>query len=83
VSDTYVCSSCGGTVERSYGVQYIVLTCPHCDGNGRFVHDSLVGVLDGLAAGERPEDWEEMRLDERLLHALREGLVDREDVRVA
>lgn len=83
MSDTYVCSSCGGTVERDYGVQYIVLTCPHCGENGRFVHETLVGVLDDLPTEERPEDWEEMPLDERLLHALREGLIDWDDVQVA
>jgi len=82
MTDTYACSSCGATVEREYGVQYIVLTCPSCGEHGRLVHESLVATLEGLPEEDRPDDWEGMGLDDRLLHAVREGLIDREDVEI-
>jgi len=83
VTDTYTCSSCGETVEREYGVQYIVLTCPDCGEHGRLVHESLLSTLEGVPEEDRPEDWDRMGLDDRLLHAVREGLLDRDDLQVA
>jgi hypothetical protein len=73
VSDTYVCSVCHETTERSYGVRFIVLTCPACGRHGRHVHASLVSLLDRVPESERGDDWDDRPLDERLLEALEAG----------
>lgn len=82
VSDTYVCSVCRETTERSYGVRFILLTCPNCGRNGRHVHASLVPLLDAVPEAERSDDWEERPLDERLLEALEQGHISLGDTTV-
>jgi hypothetical protein len=82
VSDTYVCSSCRETTERSYGVRYLVATCAHCGRHGRHVHASLVPLLEQVPESERSDDWEDRPLDERLLEALREGHITLGDTAV-
>jgi hypothetical protein len=82
VTDTYVCSVCRGTTERSYGVRFIVLTCPDCGRHGRHVHASLVSLLDDVPEADRSDDWEERPLDERLLDALDRGVISLGDTRV-
>jgi hypothetical protein len=61
--------------DRPYRVRLIILTCPDCGENGRFLHESLVDRLDEVPEAERPDDWGEMPLDERLQYAVREGLL--------
>jgi hypothetical protein len=73
VPDTYVCSVCRGTIERPYGVRYLVVTCPACGRHGRHVHESLIPLLQQVPESERPDDWEDQPLDERLLAALEGG----------
>ena len=80
--DTYVCSACRGTADRSYGVRYIVVNCPDCGEHGRLVHESLVSLLDTVPEEERPDDWDDRPLDERLLDALDRGFISLADTRV-
>ena len=80
--DTYVCSACRGTADRSYGVRYIVVNCPDCGEHGRLVHESLVSLLDTVPEEERPDDWDDRPLDERLLDALDRGYISLADTRV-
>lgn len=75
MSDTYVCSACRETLERPYGVRYLVVTCPACGRHGRHVHESFIPLLDSVPESERSDDWEDQPLDERLLEALREGYI--------
>jgi len=75
VTDSYVCPHCGRVEERPYRVRLIILTCPDCGENGRFLHESLVERLDEVPEAERPDDWGEMPLDERLQYAVREGIL--------
>jgi len=76
VTDSYVCPHCGHIEERPYRVRLIVFTCPDCGENGRFIHASLVDRLDEVPEPQRPENWEEMPLDDRLQYAIREGLLE-------
>ncbi|WP_256289763.1 hypothetical protein [Halobellus inordinatus] len=61
--------------DRPYRVRLIILTCPDCGENGRFLHESLVERLNEVPEAERPDNWGEMPLDERLQYAVREGLL--------
>ncbi|MGQ4556974.1 hypothetical protein [Halobellus sp. GM3] len=76
MTETYVCPHCGRTEERPYRVRLIILTCLDCGENGRFLHESIVNRLEEVPEAERPEEWGEMPLDERLGYAIREGLLD-------
>jgi hypothetical protein len=76
VTETYVCPNCGETQERPYRVKLIVLTCPVCGENGYFLNDSLVSLLDDIPESERPADWGEMNVEERMRYAVKEDLVD-------
>ena len=76
VSETYVCPYCETEVERAYRVQYVIRSCPECGGYGRFVHSEVATALESLPAAELPDDWAEKPLDERLLTAVENGLLD-------
>lgn len=76
MTDTYVCPNCEHAEDRSYRVRLIVLTCPECGENERFLNRSLVDRLDDVATADRPDEWGEMPLDERLEYAVRNGLLD-------
>lgn len=76
VTETYVCPHCGTTQERSYRVRLIIVTCPECGENGRHVHASYVDLLDEVPEEDKPDEWSRMPLDERLLDAVKRGLVD-------
>lgn len=76
-SETYVCPECTSTVEREYRVRYVIRTCEECGHNGRFLHESLLDVVHDIPEDDLPEDWADQPLDERLRHAIEEGLVDR------
>ena len=71
-----MCPHCRRVETRPYRVRLIVLTCPDCGRNGRFLHESLVAQLDEVPDAERPEGWEEMPLDERLRFAIEEGVLE-------
>jgi len=76
----YACPHCGGSIERDFRVPSVVRTC-ETDG---FVHHVRVDLLDAIEAvprSDRPDDWSELPGRERLRIALREGVVDVEDVR--
>lgn len=82
MSETYVCSTCRGTTERSYGVRYLVATCPECGRHGRLVNQSLVSLLDTVPEEARSDDWDDRPLDERLLEALERGHITLGETRV-
>ncbi|WP_435066166.1 hypothetical protein [Halobaculum sp. EA56] len=77
--ETYVCPYCGGEVERDYRVQYVIRSCGECGEHGRFVHEEVAAALDELdpEGEDLPDGWGDLPLDERLLRAVREGLIDR------
>ncbi len=77
----YVCPYCGAEVERDYRVQYVIRSCSECGGHGRFVHRVVAEALDRVE-GDLPDDWDDLPLDERLLTAVREGLLDVRDTRL-
>ena len=76
MTESYVCPHCQRVEERPYRVRLIILTCPDCGKNGRFLHRSLVDRLDDVPEPRRPQDWTEMPLDERLRYAVTEGILD-------
>ncbi|RDI70293.1 HMG-box domain-containing protein [Halopelagius longus] len=76
MTDTYVCPYCGATEHREYRVRLILLTCPECGENGRFLNEELVEVLDEIPDDELPEEWSELPADQRLHRAMERGLVD-------
>lgn len=76
MTETYVCPNCERVEDRPYRVRLIVLTCPDCGENGRFLNRSLVDRLDDVAEADRPDEWAEMQLDERLKYAIVEGLLE-------
>jgi hypothetical protein len=59
-----------------------VVNCPDCGEHGRLVHESLVSLLDTVPEEERPDDWDDRPLDERLLDALDRGYISLGDTRV-
>lgn len=79
-SETYVCPECTTPVERDYRVKYLVRTCDECGTNGRFLNESLTDVVEGIPEEERPDDWADTPLDERVRYALEEGLIDWADL---
>jgi hypothetical protein len=76
VTESYVCPHCEHVEERTYRVRLIVLTCPDCGRNGRFLNESLVARLDDVPETERPDDWGTMPLDARLQWAIEENVLD-------
>jgi hypothetical protein len=76
VTDSYVCPNCERVEDRPYRVRLILLTCPDCGKNGRFLNRTLVNRLRDVPEADRPDDWVEMPLDARLEYAIREGLLD-------
>jgi hypothetical protein len=82
MTETYVCPNCTEPTDRHYRVQFFSVTCPACDEHGRFVHESLLAVLDGIPADERPDNWDSLPLDERLLRAVRDGVVEYSETKV-
>jgi hypothetical protein len=82
VSETYICPYCESEVDRNYRVQYVIRSCPECGGHGRFVHTVVAAALDEIPDEDRPEGWEEKPLDERLIAAVKAGLLDVTDTRV-
>jgi hypothetical protein len=63
-------------------VRYIVVNCPDCGQHGRLVHESLVSLLDAVPEDDRPDDWDDRPLDERLLDALDRGHITLGDTEV-
>ncbi|ELZ34426.1 hypothetical protein C474_01931 [Halogeometricum pallidum JCM 14848] len=57
-------------------MRLIIVTCPECGENGRHVHASYVDLLDEVPEEDKPDEWSRMPLDERLLDAVKRGLVD-------
>lgn len=82
MTETYVCPYCGGTIEREFGVQYLVRSCSECGEHGRFVHRAVAAALEEVSSDELPDGWAEEPLDERLLIAVREGILDVDDARI-
>ena len=62
--------------DRPYRVRLIVLTCPECGDNGRFLNTTLVGRLQEVPESDRPDEWTEMPLDDRLEYAIKQGLLE-------
>lgn len=82
MSETYVCPECTNAVERNYSVKYLISTCDECGTHGRFINDELLDRLYELPEEDLPDDWTDMSLDDRMEHAMREGLLDYDDLRV-
>lgn len=82
MSETYVCPECTAEVGRNYSVKYIIRTCGECGTNGRFINEELLERLYEIPEDSLPDDWPDMQLDDRMEHALREGLIDRSDLAV-
>jgi hypothetical protein len=80
--ETYVCPHCTEPTERHYRVQFFSVTCPDCGEHGRFVHRSLLSVLESIPVEDRPDGWDSLPLDERLLRAVREGAVAFDETKV-
>lgn len=76
MTDSYVCPNCERVEDRPYRVRLILLTCPDCGDNGRFLNRTLVNRLEEVPESDRPEGWPEMALDERLEYAIKRGLLD-------
>lgn len=76
MTDSYVCPNCERVEDRPYRVRLIVFTCPECGDNGRFLNTVLVDRLREVPDPDRPDDWAEMRLDERLEYAIKHGLLE-------
>ncbi|UIO98706.1 hypothetical protein Hbl1158_09100 [Halobaculum sp. CBA1158] len=68
-------------MERPFRVQYVIRSCLECDGHGRFVHGDVAAALDRIDESALPDGWEDDPLDERLLVAVREGLLAGDEAR--
>ncbi|WP_435143326.1 hypothetical protein [Halobaculum sp. P14] len=75
MTETYLCASCRAEQTRPYQVRYFVAVCPECGEHARFVHADLVDAAEQLPAADRPDDWADRSLDERVLYALEEGAI--------
>jgi len=75
VTETYVCATCRATVDRDYEVRSLIRTCDDCDRNGRFLHRRLVESLASIPDADRPDEWDELRLDQQFEDALKRGLI--------
>lgn len=76
MTESYHCSHCRASDDRTYRVQFFLQTCPDCGEHGQFVHEAVVDVLDQIPERDRPGEWPEMTLAERLVYATRHGLVE-------
>jgi hypothetical protein len=72
---SYRCSSClDHTVERSYDVSHVSLSCPACGEFARFVHEGVLAKYQEFEETPPPDfDWE--RLDRLEKFVVAEGIV--------
>ena len=79
-SATYVCPTCGATIERPFRTASVIRTCENgCPFDHHFRED-LLAAIERVPESARPDDWSERPVKERLLVAMREGIVSRDDL---
>ncbi len=77
---TYVCPTCGATTTRSFRTASVMRACENGCEFGHHVRQDLLAKVDDLPEADRPDDWSELSVRERLLAAMRSGAVSRSDL---
>ena len=77
----YVCPTCGARVERPFRTPSVVRTCDNGCPFGHFLRADLLERVEEVPEEARPDDWAERDVEERLLVAMREGVVAPSDLR--
>ncbi|WP_254537867.1 hypothetical protein [Halomarina litorea] len=76
----YVCPECGATVERPFRTASVMRTCENGCAFDHHVREDLLARIEDVPASERPDDWAELSVKERLFVAMRAGVVSRSDL---
>jgi len=77
----YVCPTCGATVDRPFRAPSVVRQCDNGCSFGHFLRADILERVEAVPEDARPDDWEEMEVENRLLVAMREGIVSLPDLR--
>lgn len=79
-SYTYVCPTCGATVDRPFHTASVMKSCDNGCEFDHHVREDLLAAVDRVPEADRPDDWAERPARDRLLFALREGVVSPSEV---
>ncbi|PSP97740.1 hypothetical protein BRC94_09730 [Halobacteriales archaeon QS_5_70_17] len=79
-SYTYVCPACGATVDRPFHTASVMRTCDRGCEFDHHVREDLLAAVGDVPEADRPDDWDERSVRDRLLVALREGVVSPSEV---
>ena len=77
----YVCPSCGARIVRPFRTPSVARTCDECGSFGYHLRADLLEQVESVPEDARPDDWADRDVEERLLVAMREGIVTPNDVR--
>jgi hypothetical protein len=77
----YVCPTCGAVVERPFRAPSVVRQCDNGCSFGHFLRADILARVEEVPEEVRPDDWDEMEVENRLLLAMREGIVSLPDLR--
>lgn len=77
---TYVCSGCRNDEDREYRVTHFIKFCENGCGFVKHIRKALVKKTSTVPDDARPESWASMDLDERLMVAMRAGVITRADL---
>lgn len=77
---TYVCPGCGATVDRSFRTASVMRSCENECEFGHHVRADLLEKIEGVPEADRPDDWSELPVRDRLLAAMRAGAISRSDL---
>ena len=80
-SHEYVCPTCGDVVERPFRAPSVVRRCDNGCEFGPFLRVDVLDRVDQVPESARPDDWQEMEVEQRLLVAMREGVVSLPNLR--
>ncbi|MFD1512382.1 hypothetical protein [Halomarina rubra] len=78
---TYVCPTCGARITRSFRAPSVMRSCENGCSFGHFLRADVLERVDSVPVAARPDDWAELEVEERLLVAMREGVVSLPDLR--
>lgn len=78
---TYACPECRNAVDREFRVPSLVRSCENGCGFDHYVREGLLAKVAEVPEADRPDDWADRSATERLVVALREGVVSVPDLR--
>jgi hypothetical protein len=79
-SATYVCPNCRATVDRPFRTPSVMRSCENACEFGHHLREDLLASIDGVPEADRPDDWSELSIRDRLFVAMRAGAVSPADL---